>query len=288
MKKVSRYVLCATVAIFIPMSVMATDLETITVVGSRTERPLKEIAATIDVIDSDRIEEELARDVADLVRFEPGVTVSGTGSRFGLSGFNIRGIGGNRVLTLVDGVRVAEEFSFGPFLSARRDFVDLDSLASAEIARGPISSLWGSDALGGVVSFNTLSPSQFLEDDTFYSGYKVGYSSADESTVGTVTIAGRQGPVSTLLVATIRNGKETENNAPAGPDFGSSRIQPDKQDSESRNFTAKLNWELTDKQRLGLVVDSFKSETDTQILSDYGIFSRGTLVNSRTADDQIP
>ena len=107
MKKVIRYVLCATVAIFIPMSGVATDLETITVVGSRTERPLKEIAATIDVIDSDRIEEELARDIADLVRFEPGVTVSGTGSRFGLSGFNIRGIGGNRVLTLVDGVRVA-------------------------------------------------------------------------------------------------------------------------------------------------------------------------------------
>ena len=142
MKKLGLYVVCATVAIVIPMSVVATDLETITVVGSRTERPLKEIAATIDVIDSDRIEEELARDIADLVRFEPGVTVSGTGSRFGLSGFNIRGIGGNRVLTLVDGVRVAEEFSFGPFLSARRDFVDLDSLASAEIARGPISSLW--------------------------------------------------------------------------------------------------------------------------------------------------
>ena len=101
MKKLGLYVVCATVAIVIPMSVVATDLETITVVGSRTERPLKEIAATIDVIDSDRIEEELARDIADLVRFEPGVTVSGTGSRFGLSGFNIRGIGGNRVLTLV-------------------------------------------------------------------------------------------------------------------------------------------------------------------------------------------
>ena len=122
MKKLGLYVVCATVAIGIPMSVGATDLETMTVVGSRTERPLKEIAATIDVIDSDRIEEELARDIADLVRFEPGVTVSGTGSRFGLSGFNIRGIGGIRVLTLVDGVRVAEEFSFGPFLSFKARF----------------------------------------------------------------------------------------------------------------------------------------------------------------------
>ena len=286
MKKLGPYVLCATVAIVIPMSAEATDLETITVVGSRTERPLKEIAATIDVIDSDRIEEELARDIADLVRFEPGVTVSGTGSRFGLSGFNIRGIGGNRVLTLVDGVRVAEEFSFGPFLSSRRDFVDIDSLASAEIARGPISSLWGSDALGGVVSFNTLSPSQFLEDDTFYSSYKFGYSSADESAVGTVTIAGKQGSVSTLLVATLRDGQETENNASTGPDFGSGRTRPDEQDNKTRNVTAKLSWDISEKQRLGLALDSFKSEMDTNILSDYGIFSRGTLVNSRTAEDE--
>ena len=57
MKKLGLYLVRATVAIVIPMSVVATDLETITVVGSRTERPLKEIAATIDVIDSDRIEE---------------------------------------------------------------------------------------------------------------------------------------------------------------------------------------------------------------------------------------
>ena len=286
MKKLSLWFVGATVAMGIPMSTGATDLETITVVGSRTERPLKEIAATIDVIDSDRIEEELARDIADLVRFEPGVTVSGTGSRFGLSGFNIRGIGGNRVLTLVDGVRVAEEFSFGPFLSSRRDFVDIDSLASAEIARGPISSLWGSDALGGVVSFNTLSPNQLLGDDTFYSGYKVGYSSADTSTVGTVTIAGQQDSVSSLLVATVRSGHETKNNAPGGPEFGSDRTAPDPQDNQSLNVTAKLNWDIAVNQRIGVGLDSFKNETDTQILSDYGTLSRGTLVNSRTAEDE--
>jgi len=73
-----------------PPMLMAADLETITVIGSRTERPLKEIAATIDIISARQIEKELARDIADLVRFEPGVTVSGTGSRYGLSGFNIR------------------------------------------------------------------------------------------------------------------------------------------------------------------------------------------------------
>ncbi|HCC46489.1 MAG TPA: TonB-dependent hemoglobin/transferrin/lactoferrin family receptor, partial [Gammaproteobacteria bacterium] len=163
--------------------------EIITVVGSRTERSLDQVAATVSVIDAAQIEEEMARDIADLIRFEPGVAVSGTGSRFGLGGFNIRGIEGNRVLTIVDGIRVADEFSFGPFLSARRDYVDVDSLARAEIARGPISSLYGSDALGGVVAFTTKSPRDYLKDNNTHIGVKAGYSSVDSSTVGTFTAA---------------------------------------------------------------------------------------------------
>ncbi len=159
--------------------------ETIVVVGTRSERSIDEVAASVSLRTSEDIERELARDIADLVRFEPGVTVGGTGSRFGLGGFNIRGIEGNRVLTLVDGVRVSDEFSFGPFLSARRDFVDIDSLSRAEIARGPISSLYGSDALGGVVAFTTKRPRDYLtEGDDTHLGAKLGYSSADSSVVG--------------------------------------------------------------------------------------------------------
>ena len=97
--------------------------EEVTVVGTRTERSINDLASTVNVISSDRIEEELSRDIADLVRFEPGVSVGGTGSRFGLSGFSIRGIGGNRVLTMVDGIRIPAEYSFGGFMDARRDFV---------------------------------------------------------------------------------------------------------------------------------------------------------------------
>ena len=281
-------ILISTIAVLATASptVIAEDLETITVIGSRTERPLKEIAATIDIIDAQQIEKELARDIADLVRFEPGVTVAGTGSRYGLSGFNIRGIGGNRVLTLVDGVRVAEEFSFGPFLSARRDFVDIDSLATAEIARGPISSLWGSDALGGVVAFNTLSPKDLLGDQDFYSGYKLGYSSADSSSVGTVTIAGSTGSVSSMVLLTLRNGEETENNASSGPEYGAERTSPDEQDTKARNVTAKVAWDITDSQVLTVTLENFKNEMDTKIFSDYGIYSRGTLINSREAADE--
>lgn len=157
-------------------------LDTITVIATRTERSLEELASTVSVKTANDLERELAQDIADLVRFEPGVTVAGTGSRFGLTGFNIRGIGGNRVLTMIDGVRVPEEFSFGPFLSARRDYVDIDSLSRAEIARGPISSLYGSDALGGVVALTTRHPRDYLGADRAFSGaFKGGYSGVDKS-----------------------------------------------------------------------------------------------------------
>ena len=157
--------------------VLASDsIEELTVVASRVETSVNDLTSTVNIIDSERLQRELARDIKDVIRFEPGVVVGGTGSRFGLDGFNIRGIGGNRVLTMVDGIRVPDEFSFGPFLSARRDFVDIDSVNRVEIARGPVSSAWGSDALGGVVAFTTSSPSAVLGDDRFKSKIKVGYS----------------------------------------------------------------------------------------------------------------
>ena len=183
------------------------SLETVTVIATRTVRSLDELASTVSVKTADDLERELARDISDLVRFEPGVTVAGAGSRFGLTGFNIRGIGGNRVLTMIDGIRVPEEFSFGPFLSARRDYVDIDSLSRAEIARGPVSSLYGSDALGGVVALTTRQPSDYLDADRTFSGsFKGGHSGVDKNTAGTVSLAARSGPASGLILYTRRTG----------------------------------------------------------------------------------
>ena len=261
------------------------ELDTITVIATRTERSLDELASTVSVKTADDLERELARDIADLVRFEPGVTVAGTASRFGLTGFNIRGIGGNRVLTMVDGIRVAEEFSFGPFLSSRRDFVDLDSLSRAEIARGPISSLYGSDALGGVVALTTRQPRDYLGAGRTVSGsFKGGYSGVDESTVCTVSLAGQSGPTSGMILYTRRTSQETAN-AGSVAGHGASRELPDPQDIDVGNLTAKLVFAPSDNQELTLGVDRYHNDTDTQILSDYGSVVFGTMVNSRDARD---
>ena len=260
-------------------------LETVTVVGTRTARDAADVAATITVIDTAQIERELARNIADLVRFEPGVSVGGTGSRFGLTGFNIRGMDGNRVLTLIDGVRVPDEFSFGPFLSSRRDYVDIDSLSRAEIARGPISALWGSDAIGGVVSFTTLQPQQYLtEDRDFHAGFKVGYTSADKGANGALTFAAGGESVAALIRHTRRYASEQEN-AGARGGFGAMRETPDPQSIASNNTVAKVTFAPAEAHRITLGLDRFLAATDTRILSDYGLVVFGTTVDVRDAAD---
>ncbi len=138
-----------------------TFLDTLTVTAIRTPNSLKDAPGSVSVLGADRIEREVSTDVRDLVRYEPGLYVEGDPNRLGLSGFNIRGIGGNRVLTLIDGVPTSEQFNFGP-LSVTQSFLDLDAVDSVDIVRSAASSLYGSDALGGVVSVVTKDPADYL------------------------------------------------------------------------------------------------------------------------------
>ena len=88
---------------------------TITVTATRAPTDTFNAPAPVTVITAEEIEENLATDIKDLVRFEPGVSVRTEPSRFaaalgatgrsGNSGFNIRGLDGNRVLFQIDGVR---------------------------------------------------------------------------------------------------------------------------------------------------------------------------------------
>ena len=82
------------------------DLEVITVSATKTSRNINEIAANVTRITAQDIDAIGATTIRDILRYEPGVSVEG-GGRFGLSDFNIRGINGDRVLILLDGIPVA-------------------------------------------------------------------------------------------------------------------------------------------------------------------------------------
>jgi len=260
----------------------AQDAETrtdgeITVTGTRSPRESFEVPVTVTVIDAEEIEQNLSTDIKDLVRFEPGVTVPSQPSRFtaalastgrdGNSGFTIRGLGGNRVLFQVDGIRVPDGFAFGPSAFGRGDYVDLDLLQSVEILRGPGSALYGSDGISGVVSFFTKDPSDFLADDeAFGARLRASYASADDSWSTGVSAAGRWGDWSALVAYTRRDAHETENQGSIDtPD--TRRTTPNPQDIEANSAMARLVFEPNDRHRFRLTADYGDREIITEALS---------------------
>jgi hemoglobin/transferrin/lactoferrin receptor protein len=140
-----------------------TRLAEIVVIAARRPQPADEVAGTVSVIDRPEIERLQAQDIRDLVRYEPGVRVVADPSRFGLEGFNIRGVQGNRVAVRIDGVPLPDAFSVGLLANAGRDQVDPELVQRLEILRGPASALYGSDALGGIVTLSTRVPTDVVE-----------------------------------------------------------------------------------------------------------------------------
>lgn len=228
-------------------------LERITVEAEKRPTPLRDIASTVTVIDADRIERELVQNIDDLVRYEPGIDVVDQGSRFGRSGFNVRGLGGNRVLIEVDGVPTSDAFSIGDFSNASRDFVDVDSLKAVEIVRGPSSALFGSDALGGVISFITKDPADYLGTNDGYLRASLAYQDLDSSWAGSATAAGREGDWGGLLTATYREGQERN-------DTGADPL-----DYDSLNLLAKITRDLDEGGNLKFTLEHFEADSRTTL-----------------------
>jgi hemoglobin/transferrin/lactoferrin receptor protein len=254
-------------------------VEKVTVTATRQKRRTDEVPATVTVITDKEIEDNLTTDIKDLVRFEPGVSVrtnpvrfsaalSGSG-RDGNSGFNIRGLEGNRVLIQIDGIRVPDAFSFGPQVVGRGDYLDLDIIKSVEILRGPASALYGSDGVAGAVSFVTKDPDDFLDEGELFGGRaRVAYSSADDSwsegVVGaTQTESGKwQG----LLAYTRRDAHETENQG-ENEALNSTRTAPNPSDIESNNVFAKLVYAPSETDRVRLTYEYYDRFMTTEALA---------------------
>ncbi len=252
-------------------------LDPLTVSVTRTEKKADDVPATVSVITAATIEENLVVDIKDLVRFEPGVAVRSSPSRFtaagastgrdGASGFNIRGLEGNRVLIQVDGVRIPDAYSFGAQSVGRGDYVDLDVLKSVEIVRGPASALYGSDGVAGSVSFITKDPSDLLAPGRNWAARaRVGYASADESWSKSAVLAGRSGSWEAMLAYTRRDGEGQktggDNDAP-----NITRTTANPEDNASNAFLGKLVYAPDAHNRLRLTWDHLDSDTDWVVLS---------------------
>lgn len=233
-------------------------VEELTITATRLPRTIENIAGTVSVVTSEVIERELMNDLDDLARFQPGVTMN-TASRGGNQGFSIRGIGGNRVLTVIDGVRSNDIYAAGP-TSYGKDSFEIDNLKSVEIIRGPASVLYGADAMGGAVILRSKRPQDYLGagDDAYFNLLGLAADADDQFKLG-ATAAVRLGEFGLLGRVTRREFGEAEVNGPGS-------LNP--QQGESENVLLQTFWELTSEQNLALSFENFSEASLIQLESD--------------------
>ena len=188
-------------------------IDQIVVVAHKSERSVRDIAANVTVMTRDDIDANIATTVADVFRYTPGIDYEASGSRFGMEGINIRGIGGNRVAMLVDGVPLSDQFDIGSFSNATRDFINAGLIQRVEVLHGPASALYGSAAIGGVVAVSTPDPGDLVGGDTTGSELMTTWRGADQSAHGTGMVAFGDSSLGVLLGGSVRSGHELESAA---------------------------------------------------------------------------
>ncbi|POF28380.1 TonB-dependent receptor domain-containing protein [Roseibium marinum] len=161
------------------------------VVGTGNDKVAIDTPQAVTVLDQEAIDAQQARTIGDLFSEVPGVTPIGSNSVLGES-FNIRGIGEafsgdeNRIIIQVDGVnKFYEQYRMGSFFS------DPELYKQVEVLRGPASStLYGSGAMGGVITFTTKDASDFLDPGDRIGGrLKTSWDSNGNGWLGSAIIA---------------------------------------------------------------------------------------------------
>src|SRR6185437_7186542 len=184
----------------------------VTAVASRVSEAIDSTPSTVTVIERGDLDRALAHDVREALRYEPGVSIENGPARFGLGNIAIRGLDGNRVQILEDGIRLPDNYKVGSFSNANRNPFDTALLSRIEILRGPGSALYGSDALAGVVAMTTIDPHDLLREGSAAAGFAgAGWASADRSVHRDGVAAARAGPVELLVGASAVDGHEFGN-----------------------------------------------------------------------------
>lgn len=166
-----------TVEIAAPVRSVAADLpsvaqarQTVVVTATLSARDTRTAPASTTVITRDELERRHAHDLLDAVRATPGVTLSPR-QVGGRKTFSLRGLEGKHTLVMVDGRRISASDDVIGHSDYQYGWLPMSAIERVEIVRGPMSALYGSEALGGVVNIITRRPTdRWLGSATLHAG----------------------------------------------------------------------------------------------------------------------
>ncbi len=168
-----------------------------------------DIPFAADLIGREKIQEKLAPDMFHALQNEVGILMQSTGA--GQASPFVRGLTGQQVLILVDGIRLSNSvFRFGP--NQYFNTIDPGAIDHVEVLRGGGSVLWGSDAIGGVINLVTRSPSTLNSCCGDYQGgeFHQTFNTANNSPYTRVNVEGWVGRVGAFGGASMLNVRDLD------------------------------------------------------------------------------
>ncbi|MET4700811.1 hemoglobin/transferrin/lactoferrin receptor protein [Constrictibacter sp. MBR-5] len=231
-------------------------------------------------IEKEALDQHMVQSIQDLGRRLD----AGVGYSRATNSINLRGLGENRVLTTIDGIR--QTWMEDPrSVSGGVNAFAFDSLSRIDIVRGADSSLYGSGALGGVVALKTLDPEDLLPGETLFGALsKAGYDSADDSWRASSAVAGRVGDTFVLLQGGFRSGHALDNEGDVGG-TGDARTKSNPADYEQYDFLFKLAQRFDGGHRIGLTGELFnRDETEDNRVGQTGTYQIGNYDTGEEVD----
>ena len=236
-------------------------LNKVLVSATRTESKVSDSSRSVSVVGKDQLETFQSQSVAQAVKSEPNITITG-GPRSGSQSVNIRGLEGSKVLQVVDGVRQVFQSGHRPSY-----FIDPEMLKSIEVVKGPASTLWGSGAIGGVVAQNTISAGNLLDADQDFGGYvKASFNSNNDKQTYVGALAGRSGALDTLVNYYYRDSNDLKQGNSENLENSGKR---------DNGFLVKSEWQVDDSQALKL---TYRQSTGAGAIPSNGTVELSTSV----------
>lgn len=156
------------------------NLDDVIITATRSEISTAEAPGSVTVISRKEIKEKGAKNILDVVRGTPGISLQGIGTG-GRKTITLRGMESRHTLILIDGKRIPSSNDvIGPNTDYQYDWIPTENIERVEVVRGPMSVLYGADALGGVINVITRKPSGKLQGNIKATAYWADGDSKDD------------------------------------------------------------------------------------------------------------
>lgn len=267
-----------------PAAAAHAALPEVVVSGSRQEQAADDLPLSYDVINASTLSNQQSRTLREALQDLPNASVKRSPARFSVGGttasagrdgnvgINIRGLGGNRVLLMTDGVRMPRSYAYRT-TTFDREYLSLELLKRIEVVRGPASALYGSDGMAGLVNFITHEPADFLvskEGDapkTLGGRVAAGWSGDDNGHTLAGTVAGKTNDrLQWMLTATTR-GAHAVDNLGTNDEPNTNRTRPNPQDDRDNAVLGKIVLRPHSTQRHVFTFEHVEKKSDVDLLS---------------------